>query len=130
MVTSDFAEVCERRGDHRLPRVSGGLGENVRRTDIIGIRAVTADNATKRLSHSVFFCNLATVRTRSGSVARIDEAKSNTVLFGKLLNPINHLAVCPRRYRFPEILASVFVNGNCCASMRQRLVNNSKEVKD
>lgn len=83
-----------------------GTSEDIRCTDCIGVACVVTGYTTKRLSPSVFPCDLTTNWTRLRGVSGRNGYHENTVLLRLVSDPIKNPSIRPRCKCFPELFAS------------------------
>lgn len=99
-----FTPSVRRGGYHIIPPVTSHASEDICCSDVIGITTVVTGDTAKVLFDPVFFGHQPTSRASTRSVSRVNIDKTHTVLLCKLLDPVQHLSVCPWGHRLTRLV--------------------------
>ncbi len=102
-----FGHCFFKPGGLYAPQGRQSTSEKVLCSDRIGVACTATGEALELLSSALFFLHRSVIGIRSGSVGRFKPNKQNTVLLRLTFDPVEHLPICPRRYRFAKTLSPI-----------------------
>ena len=109
LVDSQLSHQAIGLGGLYAPQSRQRASENILCAEGIGIAFVTTGYTQKLLSAAVVLSRRATSETFPRGIGRIDADKPNTVRLRGVLDPVEHLAVYPRRDCLTKRLPAAFL---------------------